>query len=239
MALTNKVRSSGTAQSSLANSPAVPSGQKRQCFLFLCWVIYFLSMLRAPAICLVTAERLSWQQQGLLARPWPKCTVLVGSPVLHENPGFGKAQGAQRGVGVPSLGGSDCPSSSLIHLLKAFLSREVYQNSSHINTHTHTFMQRIKHEFPPNSALSMLGYPAQCQDIQMLYTFTCVIYLPHSPWQVGLGCFSETRLPKWFFFFISAVSFTDCLVTLAWAIQSLPGSDTTDWLCCKAARMHF
>lgn len=109
MAPTNKVWSSGVARFSFPNSPAVPSGQKRQCFLFLRCIIYFLSTLWAPAICLITAERLSWQRQGLLARPWPKRTVRVGSPVLHENPGFGKAQGAQWGVEVPALGGGWLP----------------------------------------------------------------------------------------------------------------------------------
>lgn len=216
MAPTNKVWSSGVARFSFPNSPAVPSGQKRQCFLFLRCIIYFLSTLWAPAICLITAERLSWQRQGLLARPWPKRTVRVGSPVLHENPGFGKAQGAQWGVEVPALGGGgDSPTSSLIHLLRAFLSGALYQNSSHMNTHT--LVWRFKHEFPLNCTEHAWIPSTMSTHIQMLYIFTCVIYLPHSAWQGGLGFFSKTRLLKCCFF--SAVSFTDCLVTLAWAIQ--------------------
>lgn len=43
--------------------------------------------------------------------------------------------------GPSTGGGCDCPSSSLIHLLRTFLSGELYQNSSHINTHTYAEIQ--------------------------------------------------------------------------------------------------
>lgn len=166
MAPTNKVWSSGVARFSFPNSPAVPSGQKRQCFLFLRCIIYFLSTLWAPAICLITAERLSWQRQGLLARPWPKRTVRVGSPVLHENPGFGKAQGAQWGVEVPALGGGVTPQPppSSICFEPSWVEHFIRTAA----TWTHIHLCGDSNMNSHWTALSMLEYPAQCQ-----HTYKC------------------------------------------------------------------
>lgn len=75
----------------------------------------------------------------LLPGPEPKPRVFVGSPVLHENPGFGKTHAAQEGTQAVALGGEKRllpPSLSHPQLLWARIYIEPYQKSK---PHTHSY----------------------------------------------------------------------------------------------------
>lgn len=99
--------------------------------------------------------------------------------------------------GPSSGGGSDCPSTSLIHLLRAFLSGELYQNSSHINTHM--LMQRFKHEFPVNCIEH-----AWIPNTMSTHTNAVHFYMCHLPPTFclagGLGMFLRNKIIAVFFF---------------------------------------
>lgn len=89
----------------------------------------------------------------LLLGPKPKPRVFVGSPVLHENPGFGKTHVAQEGTQAVALGGKNgcSPLRSLIPICcgPAFTSSLITRA---IPTCTRTKADTCVHALPKESA---------------------------------------------------------------------------------------